>query len=577
MKTLRRILVTVLCLCLVFCCSAVTAFATATDPTGSITIQNPQNSDATVAGKTFNVYKVFNATASGTSTSYSWYKDSSDNIPFYNFFYGSQGITGKQNGSAQQAVDYIANTYKENIELSQFAELLHQYVEACNNDTDTGNNIAIFASETANSGETSVTLDNLPYGYYLVYDATNLGADTSAVRSAVMLTNVNKDAVITLKANRPQILKQVLENDGETWGKGTSANIGDVVTFKITTPVPSHTLYTHYHYSVQDSLPTGLKLENDSIHVYVNDIAEGSKMAADKYAVTVPDAGDVDFKIDFTEYMKESNTGDQIIITYQATVTDEIEAQKANVNTAAVIYSNDPTNNDADAEKDSRGKSTDTANVYSYQFVFTKFAQNSNTRLAGAEFQLYRVNSDNSETLISFTTQSATNTEGGTFTKYIVYDGIDTQVKPINTLTVHSEGDAGITLNDLNYGGHLGDVFIFGLAEGTYKLVETKAPDGYVLPEVPFMITIADEIETGGAITKLSISGTHEQDDAGAIINTNGIAESILTVWAEITNKPGSALPETGGMGTALFTLVGIIMMAGAAAFFTLRKRNSQA
>ena len=91
MKAMRKILVTILCLCLVFGCVSISTFAADT-ATGSITIQNPSHSEATVGGKTFNVYKVFNATASGTSTSYSWYKDANNNIPFYDYFYGPTGV-----------------------------------------------------------------------------------------------------------------------------------------------------------------------------------------------------------------------------------------------------------------------------------------------------------------------------------------------------------------------------------------------------------------------------------------------------------------------------------------------------
>ena len=85
MKAIQKILAALVCLCVV--CSCAVIAVSAAETTGSITIQNPSNSNATVAGKTFNVYKIFNATTSGNNTSYSWYEKNGE-IPFYDFFYG---------------------------------------------------------------------------------------------------------------------------------------------------------------------------------------------------------------------------------------------------------------------------------------------------------------------------------------------------------------------------------------------------------------------------------------------------------------------------------------------------------
>lgn len=561
MRAIKKILAVLVCLCVV--CSCAVFAVSAAEATGSITIQNPSNSNATVAGKTFNVYKIFNATTSGNNTSYSWY-EKDDTIPFYDFFYGANGVVekNKENGNVQGAVEYVADI-TDSLALSQFAESLHQYI--------IDNSIATYIPPVvANDSATSVNIPDLSYGYYLVYDNTALsGADTSVVRSAVMLSNVNKDAIITLKANRPQILKQVEENNG-TFGKGTSVNIGDMVTFKITTAVPSHTLYTTYQYYIEDTMHDGLTLVADSIKVYQN-----NALLADGYEITTTGLSTgVDFKVDFTDLMNDDTKyqiGDELTVVYDAKVTNAIDAQKANQNTAKLVYSNDPTNDS------STGSVSDSANIYSYQFVFTKFAQDTNgvltnVRLAGAEFQLYRVVDGQADELVTFTTETGTNNEGVEFTKYIVADNGDGTV---DTLVVQDKGDSTITLDHINMGGHLGDVFIFGLAEGKYKLVETKAPDGYVLPDEPFVIEIVDEIGAMGSVGTLNVTGSHT--GSGSIVNTNGIAESILTVWAEITNKPGSALPETGGMGTTIFTVLGIVMMVGAVAFFTSRKRSSVA
>ena len=573
MNAIKKILAVLVCLCVV--CSCAVMAVSAAEATGSITIQNPSNSNATVAGKTFNVYKIFNATTNGNNTSYSWYEKNGEK-PFYDFFYGEWknsenetvvGVLGKQDdGNVQKAVEFLAdkNSGGNNFELSQVAEKLHDYIVATGVATYID---PVKAGDTA----TSVNIPNLSYGYYLVYDNTTL--EGSAVRSAVMLSTVNKDAVITLKANRPQILKQIKKHN-EEYGKGTSVSIGDTVTFKITTAIPSHTLYTKYTYFVEDTMHDGLTLDVGSIKVYKNNVE-----LQDSFSVaTTGLSNGVDFRVDFTDLMNDETKyviGDELTIEYNAKVTNAIEAQKANQNTAKLTYSNDPT------DLASTGNVSDVANVYSYQFVFTKFAEDThgvltNVRLAGAEFQLYRVVEGQPDQLITFTTRDAEHEVDGektTYTQYVVADGDSGSV---DTLATHNEGEATISLAHLNMGGHLGDVSIFGLAEGKYKLVETKAPDGYVISDAPFEIEIVDQIGELGSVGTLTVTGHHE-GEIGSIINTNGIAESILTVWAEITNKPGSALPETGGMGTTLFTILGIVMMVGAAAFFTLRKRSSVA
>lgn len=93
-----------------------------------------------------------------------------------------------------------------------------------------------------------------------------------------------------------------------------------------------------------------------------------------------------------------------------------------------------------------------------------------------------------------------------------------------------------------------GTLKVTGLDEGDYEFKETKAPTGYKVNSENKAFTItADETD-------------EETVDAGNFVNTKL-----------------SSLPSTGGMGTYLFTIIGVVVMAGAAgAFFISRRKGSE-
>ncbi|MDZ5711360.1 SpaA isopeptide-forming pilin-related protein [Jeotgalibacillus haloalkalitolerans] len=79
---------------------------------------------------------------------------------------------------------------------------------------------------------------------------------------------------------------------------------------------------------------------------------------------------------------------------------------------------------------------------------------------------------------------------------------------------------------------------------GEYILIETEAPDGYRLLTAPVRITLADA-------------------DAGKIVER--------TVE---NSKNGWELPATGGIGTWLFSLIGLVLMAGSTLYAVRRKKG---
>ena len=102
---------------------------------------------------------------------------------------------------------------------------------------------------------------------------------------------------------------------------------------------------------------------------------------------------------------------------------------------------------------------------------------------------------------------------------------------------------------------------------------EIKAPAGYNLP-------------TGDdAYFKLVIAATLKVDNGKGKIDTLTITSGTSTtprdgdkgkgsVAMTITNTSGSTLPGTGGIGTVIFTVVGLLVMAGAAGGFVWRRRK---
>ena len=96
-----------------------------------------------------------------------------------------------------------------------------------------------------------------------------------------------------------------------------------------------------------------------------------------------------------------------------------------------------------------------------------------------------------------------------------------------------------------------------GLAAGDYWLVETKAPDGYSGITAPIKITIIKSNDT---------------DEGKWTIKKDTVVEGDKII--DIENSAGTLLPGTGGMGTILFTVVGVALILVVAASFVISRRK---
>ena len=119
-----------------------------------------------------------------------------------------------------------------------------------------------------------------------------------------------------------------------------------------------------------------------------------------------------------------------------------------------------------------------------------------------------------------------------------------------------------VTINSTN------GVELKGLANGLYKLTETKAPEGYVIVEG----SVTFKLENGKVtFVNITETGVEEIDP----LEGYTITEKTATIPVKITvaNPSGTPLPHTGGIGTTIFYILGSLLAVGCGIVLIARRR----
>ncbi|MGN0988631.1 MAG: isopeptide-forming domain-containing fimbrial protein [Otoolea sp.] len=406
-----------------------------------------------------------------------------------------------------------------------------------------------YANKT-DSGTALISGQNtLADGYYLIVDTTTNVGEGGAYNTALL--QVVGDINITVKTDAtPTVEKKVLEDDkynpdggyGTGYNDVADYNIGDAVPFKLIGSVPDMSRYDTYKYIFHDTLSAGLTLNEDSIKVYV----ESDKAGTGKTEITgwTKAVDGQSFTVSFTDLKTVSgiSQGKYIIVEYTATLNQSaVVGLDGNPNTVYLEYSNKP-DQSGSGDTDNTGETpVDKVIVFSYELDTTKVdGQDNAKKLEGAEFKLH--NADN---------------------KWMIVDSNNKVTGWADT----EEGGSTLT-SDAN-----GLFKVIGLDDGTYYLKETKAPSGYNLLSSEITVVITATTTNGqtwtddSALTKLEVTADTK---AGTGDTNTGIA------GITVANNKGATLPETGGMGTTLFYLVGGILVLAAIVLLITRKRMSK-
>ena len=423
-------------------------------------------------------------------------------------------------------------------------------------------------------------INNLPAGYYLVKDSLQAGDNqTGQVLSDYIVQVLGNVTMDPKDSDIPTVLKKVYDeefavNDEEgTYGTGYNDvadwDIGDRVPFKLIAAVPQNIdSYEEYTFIFHDTLSAGLTLDRDSLHVYVTETTDANINEFDPQAATLYTVSEVAENGTFTVTIpnikaldSHDHPANYIIVAYDAFLNENAEiGLDGNPNSVSLEFSNDPNGEGTGRTEE------DTVIVFTYELDGTKVdGADVDTKLEGAQFVL----------LNGGGTRAARVDETGKLTGWVEPDDIKEGLtgtndrEKMNELTNEDFADAGLAITSAADGTFK----IAGLDDGTYYLREIQAPNGYNLLEDDVKLVITAETsnvqnwagDPDLALTALNISVNDGELQPG---NTD---TGIVNVTVE--NNRGATLPETGGMGTTLFYIIGGLLVVGAGVLLVVRIR----
>ena len=334
-----------------------------------------------LAGKKFNVYKVFDAL-------------NSDGMESINYTINPLYVQALKNATKKDSeyaiIDYIQsmnnNLVTNDVNHNQKNETVYSdfryFVESLRNEIVRLGNKPTQIVTVPEGTEESYTLD-VDYGWYLIDEVTNVEGTHSAA-SLCMVNTANPDMTVDIKSDFPVIQKQIQEDDNrkniginsDGWNDVADFEIGQTVPYRYNSYVPDMNGYDTYYYAVHDKMNSALTFVPDSVKVKIG------SMTLQK---------DTDYRV-VTEGNKpetEKVYGQKILIEYDAVLNEDAQLDTGRPgfeNDVKLEYSNNP---DADGAGQTGETPWDTVVCFTFRMDGIKANdQVPERKLEGAKFKL---------------------------------------------------------------------------------------------------------------------------------------------------------------------------------------------
>ena len=462
---------------------------------------------------TYEAYQIFTGDLSGTTLS--------------NIVWGSGVSEAGQTALGDAAAK--AETLKTEADAKAFAKAVAPYLTT-----------AAGSANTVTDGK--YIISGLAAGYYLVKDQDgSLTGDADAYTEYII--KVVSDTTATPKSSVPTVEKKVKDTNDSTgvtsdWQDSADYDIGDSIPFQLKATLANNvSSYTTYKVVFHDTLSKGLTYNNDA-KVYIG----GTETNGFTVTATVNADGTTTLTVSCDD-VKALGAGNSSVITVEYTVKlneNAVLGSAGNPNEVYLEYSNNP-NKSENGNNETGETPKDVVIVFTYKTIINK-VDSENAPLTGAAFKL--------EKLIKGKDGAA-----GTWTT-------------VKEFTV-DETTTSFTFS--------------GLDDGQYKLTETKTPAGYNTIDPIYFVIEATHDVTADAPTLKTLNAyltdangnkqTEMKDGESVNIDLGTVDLTAGSITTTVVNKSGAQLPETGGIGTTIFYVLGGVLVLAAVVLLVTKKR----